>query len=176
MMNQGEYARQKWGWGRLNMRTRVISLLWKELPAVKIILIILWNETSEKWNLRRTILEANKVGILGVRKLRRKNYNNLGLRWYVSAEKDTKKWQKQGKGEKKSSLKEKTKNWNNLTRYWTWTVKTRKRLKDHSKIGIRNIKGSESVNGKDVNQRCLFKRKMVVGDTVTSSVSKYQVI
>ena len=55
-------------------------------------------------------------------------------------------------------------------------MKTRKRLKDHSKIGIRNIKASESVKGKDVNQRCLFKRKMVVGYTVMSSVSKYQVI
>lgn len=79
-------------------------------------------------------------------------------------------------GKKKSSLKEKTKNWNNLTRYWTSTVKTRKRLKDHSNTGIRNRKGSESVKDKDVNQRCLFKRKMLFGDTVMSPVSKHQVI
>lgn len=81
-----------------------------------------------------------------------------------------------GRKKKKSSLKEKTKNWNNLTRYWTSTVKTRKRLKDHSNTGIRNRKGSESVKDKDVNQRCLFKRKMLFGDTVMSPVSKHQVI
>lgn len=39
-------------------------------------------------------------------------------------------------------------------------MKTRKRLKDHSNSGIRNRKGGKSVKDKDVNQRCLFKRKM----------------
>lgn len=55
-------------------------------------------------------------------------------------------------------------------------METRKRLKDHSKIGIRNMKGSESVQGKDVKQRWLFKRKTGVGDRVMSSVFKYQVV
>lgn len=38
------------------------------------------------------------------------------------------------------------------------------------------MKGSESVQGKDVKQRCLFKRKTGVGDRVMSSVFKYQVV
>ena len=80
--------------------------------------------------MRRITLEALLKGVLKARTLERKNYNSWGLRWHGSAE-GCRGWQKC----KRSSLKEKTENWNDSARFETRTVKSRTRLKDNSKTG-----------------------------------------